>query len=168
MSVISGCDAAPVFKAPKEPLDDVSSAIDPAVERIWRPTRGGGWDDGLDVSRGQPVTQAVGIIGFIGEQPLWWNDRTEQRDGHSDVGDIAWCQGDGDRSAAIIGQAMDLAGPPAPRAADRFFMLPLFEPAAERWALTWLLSIDSSWGTGPDAAIFSNRRCQMRRWDQRL
>jgi len=120
------------------------------------------------VSRGQPVAQAVGIIGFVCEQTLWRSDRTEQRDCYRDVSDITRRQGDGDRSAAIVGQAVDLARPAASRAADRFFILPLFEPAAERWALTWLLSIDSSLGTGPDAAIFSNRRCQMRRWDQRL
>lgn len=73
---------------------------------------------------------------------------------YSDVSNITRRQGDGDRSAAIVSQAVDFARPTASRAADRFFILPLFEPAAERWALTWLLSIDSSSGTGPDAAIF--------------
>jgi len=58
---------------------------------------------------------------------------------------------------------MDLARPSAARAADRFFKLPLFEPLAERWALTWLLSMESSSGMGPAAAIFSNMRCQTRR-----
>jgi hypothetical protein len=58
---------------------------------------------------------------------------------------------------------MDLARPSAARAADRFFKLPLFEPLAERWALTWLLSIESSSGTGPAAATFSKMRCQTRR-----
>jgi hypothetical protein len=70
-------------------------------------------------------------------------------------------QREGDRSAAIVGQAMDLARPAAARAADRFFPLPLFEPAAERCAFMWLLSIDSSSGIGPAAAIFSNSRCQV-------
>jgi hypothetical protein len=44
---------------------------------------------------------------------------------------------------------MNLARPSAPRAADRFFKSPLFEPLAERWALTWLLSIESSSGILP-------------------
>jgi hypothetical protein len=60
----------------------------------------------------------------------------QQRDGHGDVGDVAGRQREGDRSAEIIGQAMDLAGPAAARAADRFVPLPLFEPAAERCAFT--------------------------------
>ena len=75
---------------------------------------------------------------------------------NGDVGDAAGRQCEGDRSAAIVGQAMDLARPAAARAADRFFPLLLFEPAAERCAFTWLLSIDRSSGIGPSAAIFSN------------
>jgi hypothetical protein len=55
---------------------------------------------------------------------------------------------------------MDFARSSAARTANRFRELPLFEPAAERCALTWLLSMESSSGTGPAAAI--------RRWDQRL
>jgi hypothetical protein len=74
----------------------------------------------------------------------------------------------GDRSAAIIGQSMDFTRSSAARTANRFRELPLFEPAAERCALTWLLSMESSSGTGPAAAIFSKMRCQIRRWDQRL
>src|ERR1700675_4749414 len=57
---------------------------------------------------------------------------------------------------------------PAARTANRFRELPLFEPAAERCALTWRLAMESSSGTGPAAAIFSKMRCQIRRWDQRL
>jgi hypothetical protein len=63
---------------------------------------------------------------------------------------------------------MNLARPSAPRAADRVFKLPLFEALAERCALTWLLSIESSSGMGPAPAIFSKMRRQTRRCDQRL
>lgn len=88
----------------------------------------------------------------------------EQRDRHGDVGDVARRQHDGDRSAAIIGQAVDFAGPPAP--SDRSLLdTPLFEPAAERCAFTRRLWTDSSPGTGPAAATFSNRRCRMPRCD---
>lgn len=166
--VISGCDTSPVFEPAEKALDDISSTICTPVERIWCATRGGRRDDGFNLSCREPFAQAVGVISLIGEQAPWWRHRTEQRDGDADDGDVARRQGDGDRSAAIVGQAMDFARPPAARAPDRFFKLPLFEPAAERCALTWLLSIDNSFGTGPDAAIFSNSRCQIRRCDQRL
>jgi len=58
---------------------------------------------------------------------------------------------------------MNLARSSAPRAADRFFKLPLFEPRAERCALTWLLSMESSSTMGPAAAIVSKMRRQTRR-----
>jgi hypothetical protein len=63
---------------------------------------------------------------------------------------------------------MDFARASAARAPDRFRKLPFFEPAAERCALTWLLSMESSCGTGPQAAIFSKIRCQIRRLDHLL
>ena len=103
------------------------------------------------------------VSALIGQQALWFSDGAEKRNGHDDVGDVAGGQRESDRSAAIIGQSMNLAGPSAPRAADRFFQLPLFEPLAERCALTWLLSIESSSGMGPAAAMFSRMRCQTRR-----
>jgi hypothetical protein len=42
----------------------------------------------------------------------------------------------GDRSAAIIGQSMDLACSSTTRTADRFFKFRLFAPLVERCALT--------------------------------
>lgn len=136
MSVVSGGDATPVFEAAEETLDHVSPAVDATIERIWCPARGGGRYDGLDVSGSEPCPQAIGIIGFVSKQASGRDDCAEQRYGDANVGDIARCQGDGDRSAAIVGQAVDLACPAPARATDRFCILPLFEPAAERWALT--------------------------------
>lgn len=114
------------------------------------------------------MAQAVGIIGFVADQASGRSGDAQQRQRHADVGDIAGCQGKRDRSAAIIGQAVDLPGPPAARAADCFLSLPIFEPATDRCAFTYVLSIDSSSGTGPAPAIFSNRRCQMARETQLL
>ncbi len=92
----------------------------------------------------------------------------EQSSGHGDVGDVSRGQRKRDRAAAIIGQSRDFARSSAARTANRFRELPLFEAAAERCALTWLLAMESSSGTGPAAAIFSKMRGQIRRWDQRL
>jgi hypothetical protein len=114
------------------------------------------------------LSSAVGVVSFVCQQPLWSGDGSKQWSGHGDVGDVSRRQRKGDRSAAIIGQSMDFARSSAARTANRFRELPLFEPAAERCALTWLLSMESSSGTGPAAAIFSKMRCQIRRWDQRL
>lgn len=110
-------------------------------------------DDGPDAPVGEPTAQAVGVVGFVADQATCWCGDAQQRDRHGDVGDIVGRQCEGDRSAAIIGQAVDFAGPAAARATNRFLPLPLFEPAAKRCALTCVLSIESSSGTGPDAAI---------------
>jgi hypothetical protein len=48
---------------------------------------------------------------------------------------------------------MDLARSSAARTANRFRELPLFEPAAERCALTWRLSMESSWTGGRRAGF---------------
>jgi hypothetical protein len=86
---------------------------------------------------------------------------------HLYICDVSGRQNDSDRSAAIIGQTVDFACSSATRRADRLRPRPPFEPCAERCALTWVLSMESSSGTGPDAAIFSKMRCQMRHCDQR-
>src|SRR6202040_2501750 len=125
-------------------------------------------DDCFDLPLFEPFAQAVGVVSFVCEQPLWSGDGSKQWSGHGDVGDVSRGQSKRDRPAAIIGQSMDFARSSAARTANRFREIPLFEPAAGRSALTWLLAMESSSGTGPAAAIFSKMRCQIRRWDQRL
>jgi hypothetical protein len=168
MAVVSCCDAPPILELAEHALDEVSSAICLVIERIGRTPCSGRWNDSLDLSPLQPIAQTVGIIGFVGQQPFGLGHHADQWNGHGDVGDVAWRQREGDRSAAIIGQSMDFARSSTTRAANRFRERPLFEPAAERCALTWLLSMESSSGTGPAAAIFSKTRCQMRRCDHLL
>jgi len=162
-AVVSGCDAPPILQLAEHAFNDVSALIGGAIEWVWRAPRGGGGNGRSDLSLPEPPAQTVRVVGLVGEQALWFCDGAEKRNGHDDVGDVSGRQRESDRSAAIVGQSMNLARPSAPRAADRFFKLPLFEPLAERWALTWLLSIESSSGIGPTAAIFSKMRCQTRR-----
>src|SRR6476620_10972919 len=99
----------------------------------------GGWrlmGNCFDLSSLEPVTKTVGIIGLVSKQASGLVHGGQQRNGHGDVGDIARRQGEGDRSATIIGQSMDFARSSAARAPNRFRELPLFEPAVERCALT--------------------------------
>lgn len=98
----------------------------------------------------------VGVIGLVGEQPLGWGQGFEQVLGDTDVGDIARRQGEGDRSAEIVGQRVYLARAAAPRATDRLDRVPLFfDPRAERWTFTWVESMASSSGMPPLAASCS-------------
>jgi hypothetical protein len=61
----------------------------------------------------QPSAQTGGIVGLVGQQALWLSDGAEKRNSHDDVGDVSGGQRESDRSAAIIGQSMDLARPSA-------------------------------------------------------
>ncbi len=103
------------------------------------------------------------IISFIRQQTVRGDDSIHDWLGHRNIGDIAWRQGDGDRSAAMIDQCVYFAGPAAARPPDRLRFFPLFPPEAERCALTWVLSRLSSSGIGPAAANVLNNRCHMPR-----
>src|SRR6476620_11094336 len=92
----------------------------------------GGWrlmGNSFDLSSLEPVPKTVGIIGLIGEQAFGLVHGGQERNGHGDVGDIAGCQGEGNRSATIIGQSMDFARSSAARAPNRFRKLPSQRPS---------------------------------------
>ena len=78
----------------------------------------------------------VCVVSLISDQPLGRRDSLNQMLCDFYVSDIAWRQGEGDRSAAIIGQGMYFAGPAAARGPDSLRFLPLFPPLAERCAFT--------------------------------
>ena len=78
----------------------------------------------------------LSVVGFVSDQSSGRCDSVDQMLSDFYVCDIARRQGEGDRSAAIIGQRMDFAGPAAARRPDRLRFLPLFPPLAERCAFT--------------------------------
>ena len=78
----------------------------------------------LDAPFSEPVSEPVGIIGLVSEEPFRAGTGAQQRNGPSDVSNVAGGQGKGDRSALIIGQSMDLARSSAARAPDRFRIVP--------------------------------------------
>ena len=95
-------------------LDQVAPSIDGSVERVRYGPRCRGRDHGLDAVALEPLAQTFRVIGFVRDQPSRWSNYTEKRHGHADVGDVAGRQRERDRSAAIIGQAMDFRGAAAP------------------------------------------------------
>jgi hypothetical protein len=130
--VVSGCDASPILEAAEHALDEVAPAIGRFVEWVGPLARGCGRDHRLDTSLLQPSAEGISVVGAVGEEAPWGGNRSQQRGGDADVGDIAGRQREGERSAAIIGQRVNLARAPASRAANRLRRLPLFAPAAER------------------------------------
>ena len=135
--------ASPVLKTAEEAFDKVATPIDGAIERVRNCSRCGRWNDSLDATDFESVAEAICIISLIGN-PVGPSDNGQQRHGHADVGNVAWRQREGDRSAAIIGQIMDLRGAAAARAPNRLRPFPPFAPAAKRCAHTCELSRLSS------------------------
>ena len=114
----------------------------------------GGWrlmENSFDLSSLEPVTKTVGIIGLVSKQASGLVHGGQERNGHGDVGDIARRQGEGDRSATIIGQSMDFASSSAARAPQSLPRTPPFRASgrAVRFDMT-----------GIDAELFRHRSCR--------
>ncbi len=104
-----------------------------------------GWvrrDDGFDRALGQPVSQAIGIISSISQQLARQRHRWQQIACGGQVVAVARCDQECDGAAPILGQRVDFGGASAARSADRLREVPPFAPAAERWALMCVESID--------------------------
>lgn len=83
----------------------------------------------------------VGIVAAVGNEAAERADSADQVGGDSDVVDVAGGQQQDPGPALGVGQAVELRRAPATRAADGLREVPPFAPAAERWALMWVLSM---------------------------
>src|SRR5688572_29660346 len=104
-----------------------------------------GWvgrDHGLYAVLCQPTAEAVGIISSIGQEPSRRRNGRQQIACGGQVVAIARRDQESNRATSILGQRVDFCGAPAARAADRLLEVPPFAPAAERWALMCVESID--------------------------
>nr|WP_263969083.1 hypothetical protein [Roseomonas sp. SXEYE001]MCV4210125.1 hypothetical protein [Roseomonas sp. SXEYE001] len=68
---------------------------------------------GASCLRLQGFAEAIGVVGLVGKYATRRRDAVEQVGSDADVGDVAGCQDEGERSAFSIGHSVDLAGPPA-------------------------------------------------------
>lgn len=84
----------------------------------------------------QPLSEAAGVVGAVGDQATWRRDAREQVGDAGQVVGLAGRQGEGQRPAERIGQGMNFSRPSAARATDGLDEVPPFAPAAERCALT--------------------------------
>jgi len=102
-----------------------------------------GWigrDDGLGSACGEPVAQALCVIGAVGQQLVAGAADGKECLGASEVMCVAGRQRESNRAAAIVAQRVDFCRPSAARGANGVMTSPPFAPAAERWALMWVES----------------------------
>ena len=83
----------------------------------------------------------VGVIGAVSDEPAEESGTIQKAGRNGDIVDVAGCQRQEPRPPFIVRQRVELACPSAARGTDRLFERPPFPPAAERWALMWVLSI---------------------------
>ena len=83
----------------------------------------------------------VGVIAPVGQQALEGPGGLDEIAGHGDVVGVAGAEQQHPRPAPVVDQTVDFGGPPASGAAYALEEGPPLAPAAERWALTEVLSM---------------------------
>jgi hypothetical protein len=101
------------------------------------------------------VADAVGVVCAVGVDDAALRQIDEQRFRRAAVCRLTRRQVEGERSAVVVGDGVDLGVATAPADADRLDVSPPLPPAAERCAFTCVLSISTSVGGPPAAASAS-------------
>lgn len=133
--VVPGCDTSEVLEAAEHTLDDIAAFVGGLVIAMRVFAGRIGRDDGLDATLGEFATQAVGVIGSVGQKAAGMSDHADKAACTSQIMGVAWRDQESQRAPGIIRQRVDFGGLPAARAADGIVEGPPFAPAAERCAL---------------------------------
>jgi hypothetical protein len=154
--VVAGCEASAVLEATEHALDGVAAFVEGLAEAAFPDAIALGRDVGDRALFLDQVTDAVAVAGTVGVDDAAPGQCVQQMLGGAAVGGLSRRQQEGERSALAIGDGVDLGVAPAPADANRLEVRPPFPPAAERCALTCVLSINTSVGDPPSAASASN------------
>jgi len=130
--VISCGDAAEVLEPTKAALDDVSAFIGTLVEGMDDDPVGFVGNDGLGAATYDVAAKVVAVIPFVAEERAHGGRERQNIWRRRDIGILAWCQMQDDRSAERIAQRMDFCRAASARAADCLIVLPPFPPEAHR------------------------------------
>jgi hypothetical protein len=139
--VVTRGDAPEVLEPGEHALDQVSLAIGFPVMRNEGFSPGDGGNDGFNVALLEVGSQAVGVVGLVGDQSLDWASSGQQLLRHHDIMDIARRNQQNAWLAGCVSEGVDRRRASAARAPYAFIEGPPFPPAAERCALTCELSI---------------------------
>jgi hypothetical protein len=103
-----------------------------------------GWigrDDGLAVSFGKLAATLAGLVGAVGDELAGRGDTWQACARADEILGVARRDGEGERTASLVGRRVNVGRPSAARAADRVNEVPPFAPVAEWCALTWVESM---------------------------
>ena len=105
-------DAAEVFELAEEALDPGAFLVEAPVGRAGCGAARMRWDDRHGPMGDDPVEKGVAVIGASGEDRRHGDhrDRAEQGEGCRRVARLAGSQGEAERVAEAVGEAVELAG----------------------------------------------------------
>ena len=142
--VLSRGEAAELFEAIEESLDEISRLVAMPVDLARRIPVAAGRNDGLSAGSLDGLNQCIAVIALVGNHGLGWNGFNQGRP-LGDVSDLAGGQDQVDGITQRIDTGMDLGGQPSQRAADRLIATVfLGAPAACWWARTMVASMNNS------------------------
>jgi len=104
---------------------------------------GAGRDDSFNAALPEVSSQAIGVVGLVGDQSFDGSSRRQQLLRHHDVMEVARRNQQNPGPAGGIGEGVDRRRASAAGASYAFLEGPPFPPAAERCALTCELSIEA-------------------------
>ena len=142
--VVARGETAAVFQAAEHAQGGVATLVEGLAEADFPDAVALGRDVGDRALVLDQVADAVAVIGAIGVDDTAPGQGVQQVLGGAAVGGLAWRQQECERSALAVGDSVDLAVATAPADTDRLEVSPPFAPAAERCALTCVLSISTS------------------------
>jgi len=87
--VVSGGDAAPIFEATPQPLDEVSLAIGDAVVGDLADARRTGWNDSLGAARGNQPADGIAVVAAVGDEPAERSEGGQKRRRGRRIGSVA-------------------------------------------------------------------------------
>lgn len=116
--VVSRGEAAELFEAIEESLDEVARLVAMPVDRAWRVPVATRRDDGLSAGRLDDLNQGIAVVALVGDDRLGGYG-LDQGSPLRDVSDLSAGQDQPDVVAQRIDAGMGLGGQSAPRATDR-------------------------------------------------
>ena len=150
--LITRSDTAELFELIKESLDEVTRLITMMIIVAWRSSIRARWNNRFGRVGLNLLHQGITVIAFIGGVPslsrgndgLGIGRHSQQGVGLTHVGLFGARQGESDRVAQRINEAVNLGSETAARAAQSLRAVFFLAPAACWWARTAVLSIITS------------------------
>ena len=135
----AGEDPAVVLHEAEQDLDLVALLVEVPVGRALVDAGGFGRDHRQGAGGRDGLKDRVGVVGLVGDHRLG-GKAVEQGQGLRRVALLPGGQAEGQRVTKAVGEAVQLGGEAAARAAKRLLACAFFAPAAQAWARTTVLS----------------------------